>query len=192
MEESFMVKIGIITGSTRPARVNLQVAEWVKDFAEKMDLDAQFEIVDIKEYDFPMFNENVPPAMANKEYSQDTVNAWSQKIDELDGFIFITPEYNKSITSSLKNAIDYIGPEWGNKAAGIVGYGSTLAVAATLSLRQILGNLNIATVTPFGAFSLFTDFENMTTFKPAEIHNATMENVITTTVNWSKGLKTIR
>ncbi|MBY8911104.1 NAD(P)H-dependent oxidoreductase, partial [Salinicoccus roseus] len=74
-----MVKIGIITGSTRPARVNLQVAEWVKDFAEKMELDAQFEIVDIKEYDFPMFNEDVPPAMANKEYSQDTVNAWSQK-----------------------------------------------------------------------------------------------------------------
>ncbi|GAA3730335.1 NAD(P)H-dependent oxidoreductase [Salinicoccus jeotgali] len=187
-----MVKIGIVTGSTRPARVNLQVAEWVKDFAEKMDLEAEFEIVDIKEYDFPMFNEDLPPAMANKSYSKDTVNAWSKKIDELDGFIFITPEYNKSITSSLKNAIDYIGPEWGHKAAGIIGYGSTLGVAASLSLRQILGNLNVATVTPFGAFSLFTDFEDMKTFKPNPIHNATVENVITTTVNWSKGLKTIR
>ncbi|MFC3419261.1 NADPH-dependent FMN reductase [Salinicoccus hispanicus] len=187
-----MVRIGIITGSTRPARVNLQVAEWVKTFAEGLDLDAQFEIVDIMEYDFPMFSEDVPPAMANKQYSTDMVNAWSRKIDELDGFIFITPEYNKSITASLKNAIDYIGPEWANKAAGIVGYGSTLAVAATLSLRQILGNLNIATVTPFGALSLFTDFEDMKTFKPAEIHHATIENVVTTTVNWSKGLKTIR
>ncbi|WP_411843006.1 NADPH-dependent FMN reductase [Salinicoccus sp. HZC-1] len=187
-----MVKIGIITGSTRKARVNLQVAEWVRDFADKMDIDAEFEIVDIQEYDFPMFNEDLPPAMANKEYSTDAIKAWSNKIDELDGFIFITPEYNKSVTASLKNAIDYIGPEWGNKSAGIVGYGSTLAVAATLSLRQILGNLNVATVAPFGAFSLFTDFENMSTFKPAEIHDTTIENVVTTTVNWAQGLKTIR
>ncbi|AKG75154.1 NADPH-dependent FMN reductase [Salinicoccus halodurans] len=187
-----MVKIGIVTGSTRKARVNMQVAEWVKDFADKLDLDAEFEIVDIKEYDFPMFNEDLPPAMANKQYSTDAINAWSRKIDELDGYIFITPEYNKSVTASLKNAIDYIGPEWGNKSAGIVGYGSTLAVAATLSLRQILGNLNVATVAPFGAFSLFTDFENMSTFKPAEIHDATIENVVNTTVNWAKGLKTIR
>src|SRR5699024_3423213 len=187
-----MVKIGIVTGSTRKARVNMQVTEWVKDFAENMDIEAEFEIVDIMDYDFPMFNEDLPPAMANKQYSTDAVNAWSKKIDELDGYIFITPEYNKSVTPSLKNAIDYIGPEWGNKSAGIVGYGSTLAVAATLSLRQILGNLNVATVSPFGAFSLFTDFENMSTFKPAEVHNATIENVVTTTVSWAKGLKPIR
>lgn len=187
-----MVKIGIVTGSTRKARVNMQVAEWVKNFADKLDIDAEFEIVDILEYNFPMFNEDLPPAMVNKQYSTDTVNAWSAKIDELDGYIFITPEYNKSVTASLKNAIDYLGPEWGNKSAGIIGYGSTLGVAATLSLRQILGNLNVATVGPFGAFSLFTDFENMSTFKPAEIHEATIENVLTTTVNWAEGLKTIR
>lgn len=187
-----MTKIGIITGSTRDSRVNTQVAEWVKDFAEKLDIDAEFEIVDIKDYAVPLFEEAMPPAMLNRQYGSDVVNNWSAKIDSLDGYIFVTPEYNKAISPSLKNQLDYIGPEFGNKAAGIIGYGSTLGVAATLSLRQILSNFNVATVGPFGAFSLFTDFEEMSKFKPAELHNATMEAVVTTTVNWAKGLKTIR
>ena len=187
-----MTKIGIVTGSTRNSRVNMQVAEWLKDFAEKLDTGAEFEIVDLKDYEVPLFNEDLPPAMANKQYSTDVINNWSAKIDSLDGYIFVTPEYNKAISPSLKNQLDYIGPEFGNKAAGIVGYGSTLGVAATLSLRQILSNFNVATVGPFGAFSLFTDFEEMSKFAPSEIHNPTIEAVITTTVNWSNGLKTIR
>lgn len=186
-----MVNIGIVTGSTRDARVNGQVAEYVLEKSKNIE-GAKFEIVDIKDYDLPLFNEAMPPAMANKEYSNEANNKWSEKIDSLDGFIFVTPEYNKAITPSLKNAIDYLGPEWGNKAAGIVGYGSTLGVAATLNLRTILSNANVATVGPFGAFSLFTDFEQMSTFRPAEVHNATIQAVIDTTVAWSKGLRTVR
>lgn len=188
-----MVKIGIITGSTRDARINSQVAEYVLQKAQSMNVaDAEFEIVDIKDFDLPMFNEMMPPAMANKEYNLDENNRWSETIDGLDGFIFVTPEYNKAISPALKNAIDYLGAEWSNKAAGIVGYGSTLGVAATLNLRTILSNTNVATVGPFGAFSLFTDFEEMSTFRPAEVHNATIQAVIETTVNWSKGLKSVR
>ena len=187
-----MTKIGIVTGSTRDSRVNLQVAEWLKDFAEKLDRGAEFEIVDIKDYEAPLFKESLPPLMANKQYGSDVINNWSAKIDSLDGYIFVTPEYNKAVSPALKNLLDYIGPEFGNKSAGIVGYGSTLGVAATLSLRQILSNFNVATVGPFGAFSLFTDFEEMSKFAPAEIHNPTIEAVITTTVNWANGLKSIR
>jgi NAD(P)H-dependent FMN reductase len=187
-----MTKIGIIVGSTREGRVSTQVAEWVKDFAEKQNTDAEFELVDIKEYGLDRFNEKLPPAMANKEYSNDKIQAWSEKIDSLDGFIFVTPEYNKNISSSLKDHIDYIASEWNNKSAGIVSYGSTLGIAASMSLRSTLANLKLAIVTPQGAFSLFTDFEEMSTFKPAEVHNATMEAVVTDVVNWAKALKTIR
>lgn len=188
-----MVKIGIITGSTRPVRLNGQVAEYILQKAKNMNIEgAEFEIVDIKDYDLPMFNQATPPGMANKQYESPEHTRWSEKIDSLDGFIFITPEYNNSITPSLKNALDYLASEWGNKAAGIVGYGSTLGVAASLSLRTILANFNIATVGPFGAFNLFTDFQEMATFRPSEVHNATMQAVIETTVNWSKGLKSVR
>lgn len=55
-----MTRIGIITGSTRDVRVNLQVAEWVKDFADNKDIDAEFEIVDIKESGLGRFNEAIP------------------------------------------------------------------------------------------------------------------------------------
>lgn len=188
-----MVKIGIVTGSTRDARLNGQVAEYVLQKAQNLNIEgAEFEIVDIKDYDLPIFNETMPPAMANKQYEGEENQRWSEKIDSLDGYIFITPEYNKAVSPALKNALDYLGSEWSDKAAGIVGYGSTLGVAATLNLRTILSNMNVATVGPFGAFNLFTDFEEMTTFRPAEVHNATIQAVIETTVNWSKGLKSIR
>ena len=187
-----MTKIGIIVGSTREGRVSVQVGEWVKAFAEKQNTDAQFEVVDIKEYGLDRFNEKLPPAMANKQYSNEKINAGSEKIDELDGFIFVTPEYNNNISSSLKDHIDYIASEWNNKAAGVVSYGSTLGMYASLALRNTLGNLSMAVVTPQGAFSLFTDFEQMSEFKPAEVHNPTIEALVTDVVNWSTALKTIR
>lgn len=185
-----MLKIGIIIGSTREGRVSTQVAEWVKTFTEG-NTEAEFEIVDIKDYNFEEFNA-MPPGMVNKQYEDENVRRWSQKIDELDGYIFVTPEYNKNISPSLKNAIDHLGPEWANKPAGSVSYGSTLGVAATFALRQTLSNLGVAIVQSFGALSLFTDFENMTEFKPGAHHNDSIQLTIDQVVSWAKALKTIR
>ena len=188
-----MLKIGIITGTTSDARVNGQVADYILEKAKAFESeDVSVELVDIKDYDLPLFNGSMPPGMLNKQYETEVERKWSEKIDSLDGFIFVTPEYNKSIPAALKNAIDYLASEFSNKAAGIVSYGSTLGVAASFSLRPILANLNTATVGPFAAFSLFTDFEEMSTFKPSEIHEPTVNSVIETTIAWSKALKTIR
>lgn len=185
-----MLKIGIILGSTRDGRVSPAVAEWVLGFTED-NTEAEFEIVDIKDYNFLEFN-NMPPGMLNRQYGEDNVTKWSQKIDSLDGFIFVTPEYNKNISPSLKNAIDHLGPEWANKAAGSVSYGSTLGVAATFALRQTLSNLGVAIVPSFGALSIFTDFENMTEFKPGDHHADSINATIDRVVMWSKAMKTIR
>lgn len=186
-----MVKIGIITGSTRDARVNTQVAEYILNKAKGIE-GAEFEIVDIKDYNLPELNETMPPAMANRNYETPEAKVWSEKIDSLDGFIFVTPEYNKNASPSLLNAISYLTPEFANKAAGIVSYGSTLGVAANFALRTTLSNFNVAVVGPFAAFSLFTDFEQMSTFAPAEVHEPTVQAVLNTTVAWSTALKTIR
>jgi NAD(P)H-dependent FMN reductase len=188
-----MVRIGIVTGSIRDNRLNMQVAEWTKQFADNKKLeDAEFEIVDIKETGLGHFNEPVPPLMANKEYTTPGHAEWSEKIDALDGFIFVTPEYNKNIISALKDHLDYLGTEWHHKAAGVVGYGSTLGMAATIPLRSTLSNLKIATVEPQGAFSLFNDFDNMTTFNPLEVHSPRFGEMIDDVVAWSKALKTVR
>jgi NAD(P)H-dependent FMN reductase len=185
-----MVKIGIITGSTRDSRVNIQVAEWVKSIADKRT-DAEFELVDIKDYNLPRYNEPVP-AIMTQDYKAPEAHPWSKKISELDGFVFITPEYNKAVTSGLKDAIDYLYVEWNNKAAGIVSYGSSLGVTAANNLRLILTVPAVATVRTQPALSLFTDFENMTIFKPAPFHEENVQTMLNEVVAWSTGLKTIR
>ncbi|SES25463.1 NADPH-dependent FMN reductase [Psychrobacillus sp. OK032] len=185
-----MIKIGIITGSTRDSRVNIQVAEWVKSIADKRT-DVEFELVDIKDYNLPRYNESVP-AIMTQDYQTPEAHPWSKKISELDGFVFVTPEYNKAVTSGLKDAIDYLYVEWNNKAAGIVSYGSTLGVTAANNLRLILTVPAVATVRTQPAFSLFTDFENMSTFKPAPFHEETVQNMLNEVVAWSTALKTIR
>ena len=183
-----MTKIGIVIGSTREGRVSEQVAQFVFDRANKLGLDGvEFELVDLKDFPVPMLD-SMPPVMLNKNYNSDEVTAWSQKVDCLDGFIFVTPEYNKAPSGVLKNHIDQLGSEWMGKAAGLVGYGSTLGVTAVQQLRIMLSNFNMPTVGPFGAFSLFTDFENMSEFKPAEVHNDTIDTVIKTTADWASKL----
>lgn len=185
-----MVKIGIITGSTRDARVNIQVAEWVKAIADKRT-DAEYELVDIKDYNLPQFNEPVPAIMST-DYQAPEAKVWSDKINELEGFVFITAEYNKNVTSGLKDAIDYLYPEWSNKAAGIVGYGSTLGVTAANSLRLALSVPKVAVVGTQPGLSLFTDFENMSVFKPADFHEDTINTMLDEVVAWSTALKTVR
>jgi len=185
-----MVKIGILTGSTRDSRVNSQVAEWVKSMADKRG-DADYELVDIKDYNLPRFNEPIP-AIMSQDYTTPEAHVWSKKINELDGFIFVTPEYNKAITSGLKDAIDYLYVEWNNKAAGIVSYGSTLGVTATNDLRLILSVPKVAVVGPSVAMSLFTDFQDMREFTPASFHEDSLNKVLDDVVAWSTALKTIR
>lgn len=185
-----MIKIGIITGSTRDARVNVQVAEWVKSIANQRT-DIEVELVDIKEYNLPKFNEPIP-AIMSQEYQAPEAKEWSKKISELDGFVFVTPEYNRAITSGLKDAIDYLYSEWNNKAAGIVSYGSTLGVSAANNLRLILTVPKVATVATQPGISLFTDFEDMSTFKPAPFHEKTIKTMLNEVVDWSTALKTIR
>lgn len=183
-----MTKIGIVTGSSREGRVSKQVADYILDRANKLGLEeTEFEVVDIKDYPLPLLD-SVPPAMLNKVYELDEITTWSKKIDSFDGFIFVTPEYNKAISGVLKNHIDQLGSEWMGKPAGLVGYGSTLGVTAVQALRLILANFNMPTVGPFGAFSLFHDFKDMTEFAPSEVHEGTIDTVIKTTTDWAKKL----
>ena len=100
-----MLRIGIIVGSTRPGRRAPALAEWVLDIAKERK-DAAFEIVDIGDYDLPVLDEPMPPSMGN--YAQAHTKKWAAKVDSLDGFVFVTPEYNHSISGALKNAIDFV------------------------------------------------------------------------------------
>lgn len=175
------LKIGIILGSTRQGRVSPQVGEWVKGIADKRG-DAEYEIVDIADYNLPF--------LGTTDGSEG--GPWNEKLASLDGFVFIVQEYNHSITGALKNALDFARENWYDKAAGIVSYGSTGGARAAEHLRGICAELKIADVRTHPTLSLFTDFENMSEFKPAELHLDNVNAMLEEVVAWSGALKTLR
>lgn len=177
------LNIGIILGSTRQGRVSPQVGEWVKGIADNRG-DAKYEIVDIADFNLPF--------VFTTDGQEPGLKAWSEKLSSLDGFVFIVQEYNHSITGALKNALDSARDEWNNKAAGIVSYGSTGGARAAEHLRGIFGELQIADVRVHPTLSLFTDFENMTTFKPSDLHLNNVNAMLDQVIAWSGALKTLR
>lgn len=184
-----MIKIAIILGSTRPNRAGEAVARWAFDNAQKRN-DAQFELIDLKDFNLPLLDEPVPPSMG--QYSKPHTKAWAEKIAPFDAFVFVTPEYNHGTSGALKNAIDYLYREWNNKAAGFVGYGSAGGVRAVESLRLVMGELQIADVRGQVMLSLYTDFENFSTFKPASHHEKTLDTMLDQLVSWGGALKSVR
>jgi NAD(P)H-dependent FMN reductase len=184
-----VVKIAIILGSTRPGRNGEAVAKWVYQIAEKRR-DAQFELVDIRDFNLPLLDEPVPPSMG--QYSQPHTKRWSAKIASFDGFVFVTPEYNHSTSGALKNAIDFLFAEWNNKSAGFVSYGSAMGVRAVEHLRLIMAELMIADVRAQVMLSLFTDFENFSTFKPALDKEKTVTAMLNQVIQWAEAMKSVR
>src|SRR5438105_861313 len=108
--------IAVILGSTRPGRNGEAVAKWVYEIAKKR-IDAEFELVDIKDFNLPLLDEPVPPIMG--QYSKPHTKAWAAKIGSFDGYVFVTPEYNHGISGALKNAIDFLYHEWGQQSGGL-------------------------------------------------------------------------
>lgn len=184
-----MIKIGIIIGSTRPGRKAETVARWVRDLAVRRR-DAEFELVDLQDFNLPLLDEAAPPAMG--QYSHPHTRAWAAKIASLDAFVFVTPEYNHAPSGALKNAIDYLYKEWNNKAAGFVSYGSAGGARAVEQLRLVMGELQVADVRAQVMLSLFTDFENFTTFKPAPIHEKSVHAMLDQVIAWGGALKSLR
>lgn len=184
-----MLKLAIILGSTRPGRVGEAVARWVYEHAQPRS-DAAFELVDIASFNLPLLDEPIPPSQG--KYSQEHTKRWAAKVASFDGYVFVTPEYNHGIPGALKNAIDFLYAEWNNKAAGFVGYGSAGGVRAVEHLRLVMAEVQVATVRNQVALSLFTDFENFSTFKPAAHHEKSLAQMLDQLVAWSGAMKTLR
>ena len=184
-----MLKVGIITGSTRPGRKSEAVARWVLDIASKRS-DASFEVVDIAAFGLPLLDERVPPVMG--QYEQPHTKAWAAKIATFDAFVFVTPEYNHSISGALKNAIDFLYGEWNDKAAGLVGYGGLGGARAVEHLRLVMGEVKIADVRAQVALSLHTDFENFSTLKPGANQERAVNAMLNDLIAWGEALHAMR
>src|SRR4051795_11177180 len=191
LEETTMadLKIAIILGSTRPGRNGEAVAQWVLEQAQDRSA-AEYELVDLADFPMPLLDEAIPPSAG--QYTGEHTIAWAEKVAAYDAFVFVTPEYNHSLPASLKNALDYVYAEWNNKAASFVGYGSLGGARAIEHLRGIASELQIAHVRQSLTFSLFTDFQNFSTFAPGPQHADAAVALFDQLESWTRAMNTIR
>lgn len=136
-------RIGIVLSTTREGRLADRIASWLFDLAQKRS-DADFELVDLRDYPVPFFEEKIPPLWSPSQ--NPVAQKFTRKMAELDGYLFLTAEYNHSITGVLKNALDYLATETQRKPASFVGYGAVGGARAVEHLRHILAELQVATL----------------------------------------------
>lgn len=183
------LRVAVIVGSTRPGRRADTVARWVLEHASRRPA-LKPELVDLLDYDLPLLDEPVPP-MAG-DYRQPHTRAWAEAIASFDAYIFVTPEYNRSIPGALKNAIDFLYAEWNDKAAGFVSYGAEAAGARAIDqLRVVMGELRVADVRANVLLSLFDDFTESTVTarpRPAQQLDAMLDQLTA----WAQALRTVR
>jgi NAD(P)H-dependent FMN reductase len=135
--------IQIILGSTRPARFSEKAGRWVHErLSAREDMTA--ELVDLRDYPLPFFEEDVSPVRTGRDYPRPELERWGSKVDEADGFVFVTPEYNHGYSAVLKNAIDSVFPEWNRKPVAFVGWGNAGGARAVEQLRQVAVEVEMA------------------------------------------------
>lgn len=139
-----MPHISIISSSIRPDRKSHNVALYFNNYLTEHDL-AKVEILDLKEYNFPLFDNT----LKNQKNPSPQLLDFAKKVKATDGIIIVTPEYNGGLPASLKNAIDVLYDEWHSKPISIVTvsggvFGGTQAL---VSLQFVLWKIGAWTVT---------------------------------------------
>src|SRR6202790_4786675 len=119
-----MTVISVIVGSTREGRFSEKPAQWLLQQLKKRDgVDAR--LLDLRDFPMPFFDAPAPPAMPGRPpYEHEVVKKWTAAIAASAGFVFVTPEYNYGPAAVLKNAIDWVYPEWHRKEAAFGSFGS--------------------------------------------------------------------
>ena len=136
-------RIAVIISSTRPTRFGDKPAKWIADHAAARG-DFDVEIVDLRDYDLPLFD--APASDLWMPTPNEIAAKWQAKLNEFDGYIIVTAEYNRSITGALKNAIDWAYKPFMKKAVAYVGYGSVGGARAIEHLRNIMVELQAVSV----------------------------------------------
>lgn len=144
------MKVQVIIGSTRPGRVSSKVAKWAALEAEKL-ADTTVDVVDLADYVLPFLDEPISPQYNPDRKPNPVAKKFLDKLAEADAYVLVTPEYNRSTSGVLKNALDYIDFQFAKKPVALVAHGSTGGAQAVAHLRAIMPGLKSVT-TPTATF----------------------------------------
>ncbi|MDO8577007.1 MAG: NAD(P)H-dependent oxidoreductase [Candidatus Daviesbacteria bacterium] len=186
-----MVKIQIILGSTRQKRFSEKPGKWIFELLQRRE-GIEAELIDLRDYPLPFFDEPISPAMSKGEYSNKEAERWAEKVAEANGYIIVTPEYNHGYSAVLKNALDYVYSQWNNKPVGFVAYGGMGGARAVEQLREVAMELQMvpirAAVHIPAFWTLLDDKGNLKT----ETLNESAEAMLDQLIWWTKVLKEAR
>ena len=141
-----MTVISVIVGSTREGRFSEKPARWILQHLKKRD-GVDTRLLDLRDFPMPFFDQPVTPATPGRAaFENEVVQKWTAAIAQSDGFVFVTPEYNYGPSAVLKNAIDWVYPEWRRKAACFVSYGYAVGARSVQQLRQNVIELQLAPI----------------------------------------------
>lgn len=185
------LKLSIIIGSTRPSRLGPKVAQWFEGAAREHGK-FEVELLDIADFNLPVFDEPKHPRM--RDYQHEHTKKWSAAIEPADAYVFVTPEYNYNPPSSLVNALDFLGLEWGRKPAAIVSYGGISGgMRAAHSLKLLLSALNMMPIPQGLPVPLFnTMIGEDGTFRPTEPIVQGVKPMLDELAVWADGLQAMR
>jgi NAD(P)H-dependent FMN reductase len=141
-----MIAISVVVGSIRQGRFSEKPARWIHQRLQQRK-DVETRLLDLRDFPLPFFDHPLPPAMPGRPaYENEVIKRWTAEIARSDGFVFVTPEYNYGPPAVLKNAIDWVYPEWNRKAAAFVSYGSAMGARSVQQLRETAIELQLAPI----------------------------------------------
>jgi NAD(P)H-dependent FMN reductase len=186
-----MYKLKIIVGTVRPGRKGPAIADWITELAKQHPA-FETELVDLAEVNLPFMDEPNHPRF--KKYTKEHTMKWSERIDDADAFIFVTPEYNFGYSPVLKNAIDFLMQEWAYKPVAFVSYGGVSAgTRAVQQMKQIVSALSMMPIAESINLPAFTKHINeQGKFVTEEMLDTTAKQMLDSLAKWTTALKTMR
>jgi NAD(P)H-dependent FMN reductase len=188
------MRIALIVGSTRPGRKGSTVGRWVHDHALQRDDvpgKVDFDLIELEDFDLPLLDEPTIPAAADGEYEVPQTRAWSDRIVQYDGYVFVTPEYNHGVPAAMKNAVDVLGPEWAHKAVAFVSYGADGGVRAVEHWRNVVANLMMSDVRAQLTLLVFEDWHDGE-FRPLDRREGELQTMLDQLVETTESVRALR
>ena len=141
-----MSVISVIVGTTREARFSEKPAHWILEHLKKrQDVDAR--LLDLRDFPMPFFDQPLTPAMPGRPaFENEAVQRWTAAIGASDGYVITTAEYNYGSAAVLKNAIDWVYPEWQRKPVSFISWGSAAGTRSVQQLRETAIELQLAPI----------------------------------------------
>ena len=187
-----MLKLNVITVSTRPTRIGPAIAKWFVDYASN-EFDHVYDVtnIDLLDFNLPVFNEPKHPRYG--EYENEETKVWSKSVDAADAYVFVTPEYNYGPPPSFVNALTYLASEWHYKPAAFVSYGGVSGGLRGVQMEKLLlTTFRVVPIFEAVPIPMVSEHINDGVFLPKEIHIESAKILLPELARWANALNVMR